>query len=114
LIFGSFGAFFGGKTTGIIYNNEMDDFSIPGAANIYGLPPSPSNYIKPGKRPMSSMSPIIVVDENDDIRLVLGASGGSRIITGVASVCLPPLFHLDSNAFGIGIFQNRWLLGICF
>jgi gamma-glutamyltranspeptidase/glutathione hydrolase/leukotriene-C4 hydrolase len=82
-----FGAYFGGNTTGIIYNNEMDDFSVPSESNMYGLPPSPSNFIKPGKRPMSSMSPIIVVDEDDDVRLVLGASGGSRIITGVAAVC---------------------------
>ncbi len=77
---------FGGNQTGIIYNNQMYDFSIPGEPNLYGLPPSSFNMIVPGKRPTSSMSPIIILDQNDDIRLVLGASGGSRIISAVSTV----------------------------
>ena len=67
----------------------MDDFSTPGKSNAYGYPPSPANFIRPGKRPMSSMSPTIVTDDNGDVKMVAGASGGSRIISGTATVCLP-------------------------
>ena len=84
--YSSFGAKYAGEKTGIIYNNEMDDFSTPGTVNYFGVPASEPNYIKPGKRPMSSMTPIIVLDPNDNARLVLGASGGTKIITAVAQV----------------------------
>ena len=68
----------------------MDDFSTPGLVNVYGVQPSPRNYIKPGKRMMSSMSPTIFVDKSGRVRLAVGASGGTRITTGVAQVrCLP-------------------------
>jgi len=46
--------------TGVIMNNEMNDFSIPGTINAFGYSPSPANYIVPGKRPLSSISPTIV------------------------------------------------------
>src|ERR1700753_2580604 len=46
--------------TGVIMNDEMNDFSIPGQKNAFGYLPSPSNYIKPGKRPLSSITPVIV------------------------------------------------------
>lgn len=57
----------------------MDDFSTPGVINYYGIPSSPSNFIKPGKRPMSSMTPTIFTDENSNFILGLGAAGGSKI-----------------------------------
>jgi gamma-glutamyltranspeptidase/glutathione hydrolase len=57
------------------------DFSIPGASNAFGYVPSPSNYIKPGKRPLSSITPTIVTHPDGELYFVTGAAGGSRIIT---------------------------------
>ena len=68
----SFGALFAGEETGIIYNNEMDDFSSPFFNNLFGFIPSESNYIEPGKSPMSSMTPMIVTDNQNNVKLVLG------------------------------------------
>ncbi|XP_055336503.1 scoloptoxin SSD14-like isoform X2 [Paramacrobiotus metropolitanus] len=74
------------RQTGIILNNEMDDFSVnPHEPNYYGLPPSPSNFIAPGKRPQSSCSPTIVTDPSGNVNVVIGASGGSRIISATAN-----------------------------
>ena len=67
--------------TGVIMNNQMNDFSIPGSSNTYGYISSPANYIQPGKRPLSSMSPTIVETHDGKLYLVIGAAGGSRIIT---------------------------------
>jgi gamma-glutamyltranspeptidase / glutathione hydrolase len=67
--------------TGVIMNNEMNDFSIPGSSNAFGYIPSPANYIRPGKRPLSSICPTIVEHSNGSIYFVTGAAGGSRIIT---------------------------------
>ena len=67
--------------TGIIMNNEMNDFSVPGVSNAFGYVPSPANYIRPGKRPLSSISPTIVELPNGTLYYVIGAAGGSRIIT---------------------------------
>ncbi|KAL4968099.1 gamma-glutamyltransferase [Aspergillus stella-maris] len=67
--------------TGIILNNEMDDFSIPGSSNSFGYIPSESNYIRPGKRPLSSCTPTIVTHPNGTTFFLSGSAGGSRIIT---------------------------------
>ncbi|KAK7421996.1 hypothetical protein QQZ08_009717 [Neonectria magnoliae] len=67
--------------TGVIMNNEMSDFSIPGSNNGFGYIPTPSNYVRPGKRPLSSTSPIIAETPKGLLYLVIGAAGGSRIIT---------------------------------
>ncbi|KAL9025442.1 MAG: hypothetical protein Q9196_005735 [Gyalolechia fulgens] len=68
--------------TGVIMNNEMNDFSIPRSSNAFGYVPSPSNYVRPGKRPLSSISPTIVEFlANSTLYFVVGAAGGSRIIT---------------------------------
>lgn len=55
------------KSTGIVFNDEMDDFSLPGHPNYFNLLPSPNNYIAPGKRPQSSMSPIILFSDKVSI-----------------------------------------------
>jgi len=67
--------------TGVIMNNEMNDFSIPGSSNAFGYIPSPANYIRPGKRPLSSISPTIVETSDGKLYFSIGSAGGSRIIT---------------------------------
>lgn len=67
--------------TGIIMNNEMDDFSIPNSSNSFGYIPSEANFIRPGKRPLSSCTPAIVTHPNGTVFFVAGSAGGSRIIT---------------------------------
>ena len=74
--------------TGIILNNEIDDFSIqPGTPNTYGLIGIDANSIQPGKRPLSSMSPSIIM-ENDRPVLIVGGAGGPRIISAVLQTIL--------------------------
>lgn len=80
--------------TGIILNDEMNDFSIPGSSNAFGYIASPANYIRPGKRPLSSITPTIVEHANGTFYYAVSAAGGSRIITSV----LQNLWHvLDQN-----------------
>lgn len=79
-------------SSGVVLNNQMDDFSTPGSANIYGVAPSRANFIAPRKRPMSSMAPLVVVDRNGSCVLALGGSGGSKITSGVALVAMRVLW----------------------
>lgn len=67
--------------TGVIMNNEMNDFSIPGSSNAFGYIPSPANFVRPGKRPLSSISPTIVETPDGRLYYAIGSAGGSRIIT---------------------------------
>lgn len=64
----------------------MNDFSIEKFDNQFDLPASPGNFIAPQKRPISSMSPIIIIDANGDVRLVIGAAGGTKIPTAISMV----------------------------
>ena len=83
-----FGAKVVAGRTGVLLNDEMDDFTAkPGSPNAYGLIQGKANAIAPGKRPLSSMAPAIVLDKGQ-VKWVLGAPGGARIITTVAGVLL--------------------------
>ena len=78
--------------TGVVMNNEMDDFSIaPGIPNAFGLLGGEANSIAPGKRPLSSMSPTVVLRRGEPV-LTLGAAGGPKIIT---QVLLGIICHVD-------------------
>ena len=97
--------------SGILMNNEMDDFSArPGTPNIYGLVGGEANAVQPYKRPLSSMSPTIVAKEGKTW-LVTGSPGGSRIITTVLQMVV------NSIDFGMNVaeatnaprFHHQWL-----
>lgn len=85
---------------GVVLNNELDDFTFAaGQANAFGLVQSARNLIRPGRRPLSSMTPLIVTDLEDRVVLVLGAAGGPRIITATWQVTMHRL------VFGAGLEQ---------
>jgi gamma-glutamyltranspeptidase/glutathione hydrolase len=89
----SFGTGIVAKGTGILLNNEMDDFSAkPGVANAYGLVGGEANAIQGGKRPLSSMTPTIVFKDGEAF-LATGSPGGSRIITMVLQILLNVIDH---------------------
>ena len=74
--------------TGIIYNNDMADFDIPGYQVVDNIHPSPFNLPVPEKLPFSSMTPAILTDNNGDVQVVIGAAGGRRITTAISLVSL--------------------------
>jgi gamma-glutamyltranspeptidase/glutathione hydrolase len=97
--------------SGIILNNEMDDFTTkPGKPNAFGLLQSKWNEIAPGKRPLSSMSPTILT-KNGQVVLSLGASGGPTIITGTLQVMLNVVdFGLELNdAVSRSRIHHQWM-----
>lgn len=98
--------------TGFFINNEMDDFtSKPGVHNSYGLVQGTANTVGPGKRPLSSMSPTIVLGPDGKVFMVTGSSGGSTIITTVLQTII------DVIDYGMNIqqavdaprFHHQWL-----
>ena len=106
---------FGSKVTvgplGFLLNNEMDDFaSKVGVPNAYGLIQGEANSIAPGKRPLSTMTPTIVVKDGK-AWLVLGTPGGSTIVTTVANVLIGVVdFGLDiQQAVNSGRFHHQWM-----
>ncbi len=89
----SYGSGLVAEGTGILLNNEMDDFSAkPGVPNAYGLIGGEANAVEAGKRPLSSMSPTIVMKDGKPF-LVTGSPGGSRIITTVLQVIMNVIDH---------------------
>jgi gamma-glutamyltranspeptidase/glutathione hydrolase len=97
--------------TGVFLNNEMDDFSIfPGQPNAFGLVGSEANAIAPGKRPLSSMSPTLVLNGNGKPLMALGAAGGPTIISQVV-LALIRLIDLNlplEDALAMPRFHHQW------
>ena len=96
---GLFGSLVAVPTIGVVLNNEMNDFTtIPGESNLFGLAQSDRNLPSPGKRPLSSMSPTILIRDGRTV-ITAGGSGGPRIITGTLQVILRILQgDLDATA----------------
>ncbi|BAZ31634.1 gamma-glutamyltransferase [Cylindrospermum sp. NIES-4074] len=97
--------------TGIVLNNEMDDFaSAPGVANAFGLVGNDANAIAPRKTPLSSMTPTIIT-ENGRLRMAVGAPGGSTIITQVLQVILHVwAYNMDVGAaVSVPRIHHQWL-----
>ena len=97
---------------GFLLNNEMDDFaSSPGSQNAFGLIGYEANSIKPAKRPLSSMSPTIVLTPEGEPLMTIGAAGGSRIITTVLQVIISVIDHNLSvqDAINLGRTHSQWI-----
>lgn len=107
---GSFGAGVVAPGTGVLLNNEMDDFtSKPGVPNLYGLVQGEANAIAPKKTPLSSMSPTIVTRDGKPF-MVIGSPGGSRIITITLEAILNVVdFGMDiSQAVNAPRIHHQW------
>ena len=97
---------------GFLLNNEMDDFaSSPGSQNSFGLIGYEANSIKPAKRPLSSMSPTIVLNPEGESLMTIGAAGGSRIITTVLQVIISVVDHKLNvqEAINLGRTHSQWI-----
>ncbi|HIK12064.1 MAG TPA: gamma-glutamyltransferase [Oscillatoriaceae cyanobacterium M33_DOE_052] len=111
---GGFGAGVVAAGTGILLNNEMDDFApAPGIPNLFGLVGSDANAIYPGKTPLSSMTPTIVTKNTGEERLfmVAGSPGGSTIITTVLQIFLNvAIYNMDAYAaLAAPRIHHQWL-----
>jgi gamma-glutamyltranspeptidase/glutathione hydrolase len=107
----SFGSRVTAEGLGFLLNDEMDDFAAKqGVPNAYGLIQGPANAIGPGKRPLSAMTPTIVLKEGK-LFLVLGSPGGPTIITTVANILIGVVdFSLDiQEAINAPRFHHQWL-----
>ena len=109
-----FGSRFVAGETGILLNNEMDDFIMkPGVPNAYGLIGKASNAVQAYKRPLSSMSPTIILKDGK-VKGLVGASGGPTIITGTIQTLLN-LIHFDGeqakvgNAVSMPRLHHQWM-----
>jgi gamma-glutamyltranspeptidase/glutathione hydrolase len=97
-------------STGVLLNNELDDFTAkPGTANAYGLVGFNANLPGPNKRPLSSMTPTIVLKDGKPF-LITGSPGGSRIITAVLQVIVNAIdFHMPiDQAVSAPRLHNQW------
>lgn len=106
-----FGSMVSVEPYGFTLNNQLDDFTThPGRPNTYGLRQSERNAPAPGKRPLSSMTPTIVLDEQGRVEMIAGASGGPRIISATLQVLLAMLVGgKDAQAaVSLGRIHHQW------
>ena len=106
----TFGSFVVVPEYGVVLNNELDDFTAnPGKPNAFGLIQSEANVIAPGKRPLSSMTPTLVVEDNK-ATYACGASGGPRIITAtLQSLLNHTVFEMSAaDAVAVSRFHHQW------
>jgi gamma-glutamyltranspeptidase/glutathione hydrolase len=96
--------------TGIVLNNEMDDFAIHPSGNVYGLVGNEANSLQPKKRPLSSMTPTIIL-QGDRPELIVGAAGGPRIISATLQTILNVLdFHMPvKEAVEAPRIHHQWI-----
>ncbi len=107
----NYGSGFVPPGTGVMMNNEIDDFSLqPGAANGFGLMGSAANALAPRKRPLSSMTPTIIRDAQGHVKVVIGAAGGPRIISAVFLSLINHLYFQMplSDAIAAPRFHHQW------
>jgi gamma-glutamyltranspeptidase/glutathione hydrolase len=107
----SYGVGLVAKGTGVLLNNELDDFTAaPGASNAYGLVGFEANLPGPGRRPLSSMTPTIVLKDGKPV-LVTGSPGGSRIISTVLQVIVNVLDYdmTIADAVAVPRLHHQWL-----
>ena len=107
----NFGSGIVARGTGVLLNNEMDDFSVkPGVANAFGLTGGEANAIAPGKRPLSSMTPVIVLEKQVPV-LATGSPGGARIITTVLQNLIHVIdFKLNiAQAISMPRMHHQWM-----
>ncbi len=107
---GSYGSLVWVNGAGFLLNNEMDDFSVkPGSPNMYGLLGGKANSIQPGKRMLSAMTPTIV-EEDGQLKMVVGTPGGSTIITSVFQTILNVIeFNMSAQeSVSAARFHHQW------
>ncbi len=108
----SYGSSIVAPETGIVLNNEMDDFvAKPGVPNTYGLVGREANAVQPGKKPLSSMTPTLVLDPEGRVVLAVGGSGGPFIISSTLQVISNVLdFGMDvSEAVSVPRIHHQWV-----
>jgi gamma-glutamyltranspeptidase/glutathione hydrolase len=113
----SFGSGVVARGTGIVLNDEMDDFSIkPGTPNVYGLVGNKANAIAAYKTMLSSMSPTLVFDAHNNLKLVVGSPGGPRIINATLQTIINILDHTMTLTDAVHSFRihNQWLPDITY
>jgi len=107
----NFGSRVTAESLGFLLNDEMDDFAAKaGAPNLYGLIQGPANAVGPGKRPLSAMTPTIVLKDGK-VSLVLGSPGGARIITTVANILMGVVDYGMNIQESVNAprFHNQWM-----